>query len=108
MASFELDSMVVDAVMPDLIGHDRRPAAFAVYLALLRRCGGAGVGAGLGGFAVRISHQGLADATGLSRSAVQAALGHLNRRQLVATTRSKPTAVPLHRVMRPWTRLRRG
>ena len=100
MTTFELDVMVVDGVMRDLLGHDRRPAAFAVYLTLLRRAAP--------GDSVRLSHQALADATGLSRSAVQAALAHLNRRQLVASTRTAPTAVPLHRVLRPWARLRRG
>ena len=40
----------------------------------------------------------------LSRSAVQNALGRLQRRQLIATSRAHPTAVPLHRVLRPWLR----
>jgi len=30
-----VDAYVIDVLMPDLIGHDRRPAAFAVYLYLL-------------------------------------------------------------------------
>jgi|SRR6185295_13495068 len=101
MAIIPLDSMVIDALMPDLIGHDRRPAAFVVYLCLLRR----GVEQN---WAVRLSHQSIADATGLSRSAVQGALTHLNRRQLILTSRASPTAVPLHRVQRPWQRLSRA
>ena len=102
MAILELDSMLVDAVMPDLVGHDRRPAAFVVYLCLLRRA------MEQPEWSVRMSHQALARATGLSRSAIQAALAHLNRRQLVISTRTKPTSVPLHKVMRPWLRISRS
>jgi DNA-binding GntR family transcriptional regulator len=54
-----------------------------------------------------MSHQSIAAATGLSRSAVQSALAHLERRQLIATSRAHATAVPLHRVLRPWLRLGR-
>ena len=93
-----LDAFVIDGLMPDLIGHDRRPAALVVYLLLYRR-------SARHGWSVRLSHQAIADATGLSRSAVQEALAHLQRRQLVATDRANPTAVPRHRVMRPWLRL---
>ena len=33
-ASFELDSYVAETLMRDLVGHDRRPSAFLVYLAI--------------------------------------------------------------------------
>jgi hypothetical protein len=102
MPTIELDAMIFDAVMPDLIGHDRRPAAFIVYLCLSRRA------FDQPDWSVRISHQTLARATGLSRSAVQSALAHLNRRQLVLSARTTPTSVPLHKVQRPWLRLGRG
>jgi len=36
MQHFNLDNYVVDVLMPDLVGHDRRPAAFLVYLYFLR------------------------------------------------------------------------
>lgn len=101
MPVLTLDTLLIDVLMPDLIGHDRRPAAFVVYLCLLRRSADSGGSA-------RLSHQSIAEFTGLSRSAVQAALAHLNRRQLVLTTRATPTAVPLHRVQRPWQRLSRA
>ena len=101
MEQVSLDAFVLDGLMPDLVGHDRRPAALVVYLFLYRR-------AAKHGWAVRLSHQAIAGATGLSRSAVQAALAHLQRRQLVSTTRANPTAVPSHRVLRPWQRLARG
>ena len=37
MERFQLDPYVVDVLMPDLVGHDRRPATFVVYLYLLRQ-----------------------------------------------------------------------
>jgi hypothetical protein len=37
MERFAIDAYVVDVLMPDLVGHDRRPATFVVYLFLLRR-----------------------------------------------------------------------
>ncbi len=100
MIQIPLDAYVVDSLLPDLVGHDHRPASFVVYLYLYRQASGAN-------WAVHLSHQAIASATGLSRSAVQAALAHLQRRQLIATSRAHPTAVPLHRVLRPWLRLHR-
>jgi DNA-binding GntR family transcriptional regulator len=44
----------------------------------------------------------LADATGLSKSAIQTALGTLRRRELIDTSRDHATAVPRHRVLRHW------
>ncbi len=101
MEQIHLDAFVIDALLPDLVGHDRRPAALVVYLALYRRAARAG-------WSVRLSHRAIADATGLSRSAVQSALAHLQRRVLISTTRAAPTAVPLHKVHRPWLRLAGG
>jgi hypothetical protein len=40
--------------------------------------------------------------TGLSRSAVQAAMVRLRRRELIATARDHATATPRHRVLRRW------
>jgi hypothetical protein len=99
--SIPLDEYVVDCLLPDLIGHDRRASAFVVYVHLYRHASTEP------DWAVRRSHQAIASATGLSRSAVQEALAHLQRRQLVASSRAHPTAVPLHRVLRPWLRLNR-
>src|ERR1051326_1007099 len=100
MAQLTLDAYILDCLLPDLVGHDRRPGAFVVYLHLYRR------GSEHPTWSVRLSHQAIAAATGLSRSAVQAALRHLQKRQLIATTRANPTAVPHHRVLRPWVRAR--
>ena len=41
MQRFSLDSYVVDVLMPDLVGHDRRPATFVVYLFLVQRAAAA-------------------------------------------------------------------
>jgi hypothetical protein len=102
MVQICFDAYVFDGLLPDLIGHDRRPAAFIVYLHLYR------LASGNANSSVRASHQAIADATALSRSAVQAALAHLQKRQLIATTRAHPTAVPFHKVLRPWARLNRA
>ena len=37
IARLGLDPYVVDTLMPDLVGHDRRPSAFLVYLYLWGR-----------------------------------------------------------------------
>jgi len=101
MVQISLDAYVLDCLLPDLIGHDRRLSSFVIYLYLYRHA------SQHSNWSVRLSHQSIASATGLSRSAVQSALAHLQRRQLIATTRAHPTAVPLHRVLRPWLRLSR-
>jgi hypothetical protein len=101
MVQITLDAYLLDALLPDIIGHDRRPSAFIVYLHLYRHA------SQRANWSVRLSHQSISDATGLSRSAVQSALAHLQKRQLIASSRAHPTAVPLHRVLRPWTRLSR-
>jgi DNA-binding IclR family transcriptional regulator len=44
----------------------------------------------------------LAEATGLSKSAVQTALEVLRRRELIDSTSEHATAVPKHRVLRHW------
>jgi hypothetical protein len=98
MVQIALDAYILDGLMPDLVGHDRRPASFVVYLHLYR------LASDKANWSVRVSHQSIAAATGLSRSAVQGALGHLQGRQFIATTRANPTAVPQHRVLRPWVR----
>ena len=95
-----IDPYVLDVLMRDLIGHDRASAAFIVYLWLWRMSRGAGrprVGASL---------QTIATRTGLSKSAVQAAVRHLKWRQLIGATRDGPTAAPVYEVHEPWRRSR--
>jgi hypothetical protein len=92
------DPYVVDSLMPDLVGHDRQPSAFIVYLYLSHRAVRDRVRA------VAISLQGLAVETGLSKSAVQAGLRTLVRRRLVRVEKASRTAVPAYIVLRPWNR----
>ena len=91
-----IDDYVLDVLMRDLIGHDQKPAAFMVYLHLY------GQAARNKWRHINASVRTIADATGLSKSAVHAALAHLRRRQLIATTADHATATPRHRVLRHW------
>ena len=91
-----VDDYVLDVLMRDLVGHDRQPAAFLVYLWLYGRA------ARDAWRPVAASLRLLADETGLSKSAVQQAIAALQRNELVATHRRHVTAVPEHRVLRHW------
>lgn len=97
MATITLDSYVIDTLMRDLIGHDHKPAAFAVYIWLAaeqqRR-----------NDAVVISYAALAQETGLSRSATQAAVGWLLQRGLLVSTHASVTATPVYKPLKPWKR----
>ena len=90
-----IDEYVTDVLLRDLVGHDRRPACFLVYLWLsaeqLRRKG-----------AVQISFQELADSIGLSKSSAQAAVSWLIRRKLLIKQKENATAVPKYSVLTPW------
>ncbi len=92
-----LDRYVVETLMADLVGHDRRASSFLVYLALWARARGPARKA-------RLSLRTLAEETGLSRRGVQAGLRNLARRRLVAVARASITAVPEYAVLRPWAR----
>jgi DNA-binding GntR family transcriptional regulator len=91
-----VDRYVMDTLMRDLVGHDRRPAAYLVYLAIL---------AAGGERPVALSHQQLADRTGLSKRTVQEAVGHLARRALVSVEKRERTEAALLSVLSPWRRL---
>ena len=92
-----LDDYIVETLMPDLVEHDRSPSAFIVYVKLWHACGGTGR-------FVQLSLSTLAVETGLSKSAVQAALRRLRKRGFLATKRASQTAVPAHAVLAPWRR----
>ena len=93
-----VDPHVVDVLLPDLVGHDKRPSSFVLYLWLYAMTKGVGR---KGAF---FSYQMLTDRTGLSKRAVQRAVEHLRRRQLIRVTRKSPTAVPEYVVTTPWVR----
>src|ERR1043166_6757098 len=98
MDYIKVDHYVIDVLMRDLAGHDRKPAAFVVYLYLWYRTLGADLRT------VRISHQKLASATGLSKSAVLQSIRWLARRHLMRSHREKTTSVPQYTLSRPWRR----
>ena len=93
-----IDRYILDTLLGDLVGHDHTPAGFVVYLYLWNRT------FGCGDKSVKASHQTIAADTGFSKSGVQSALKHLNRRRLVRSVRETQTATPEHFVLRPWRR----
>jgi hypothetical protein len=95
-ATVVFDAYVIDALMPDLVGHDRRMSGFVLYLAMARRARGDGT--------LRLSLQSLAMATGLSKTAVQRAILHLQRRGLIRMQAEGATDIPTYTVLRPWQR----
>ena len=98
MKTLRFGSYVMESLMPDLVGHDKKPSAFVVYLHLWsqltinrsRR--------------IQASHQAIADGTGLSKSAVQISILHLLRRKLIRSEMASRTATPVYSVLRPWRR----
>jgi hypothetical protein len=98
MSSIVFDAYIVDTLMPDLVGHDRQPSAFLVYLYLWRQTHGGG------GQTAQIALLDIAEATGLSKRAVQDALGRLAKRKLLTVAREHITAIPVYTVLRPWRR----
>jgi hypothetical protein len=98
MATIALEPYIVDTLMPDLVGHDRRPSAFLVYLFLWRQTHGSVAPT------AQFALLDIAEATGLSKRAVQGALGWLAKRKLLTVARESITAVPVYSVLRPWRR----
>jgi DNA-binding MarR family transcriptional regulator len=84
--------------MRDIVGHDRQPAAYLVYVYLY------GKAVRRNWKPVAASLRSLAEETGLSKSAVQTALASLRRRELIETESDHATAIPTHRVLRHWRR----
>lgn len=98
MTTVPVDAYVLDTLMADLVGHDRQPSAFLVYLFLWRRTQGCGVEE------AQVSLLDISVGTGLSKRAVQEALRLLAKRRLVAIEREGITAIPVYAVRRPWVR----
>jgi len=96
-----LDPYVVDVLLPDLVGHDRRPSAYLVYLALWRKAHDAGG-------EIDVTLRSLTEATGLSKRAVQDALAHLAKRRLISAHRATTSSVARFRVHEPWIERRRA
>jgi hypothetical protein len=91
------DDYVTDVLMRDLVGHDKRPVSFLVYLWLAaeqqRRA-----------TPVQISYQELAESIGISKSSAQTAVGWLVRRKLLGVTKANITATPCYKTLSPWKR----
>ena len=91
-----LDPYLTDTLMRDLLGHDRAPSAFALYMWLWRQT------RGIGKSTLGVSLQTMASETGLSKSSVQNALRRLVRRKLVSVKRDGPTSACRYTVHEPW------
>lgn len=96
METILLEEYIIDTLMPDLVGHDRHPAAFLVFLYLWRNA--------LGRSWAGISLRQIAEGTGLSKRSVQSALSRLAKRALISVRRESITAIPEYSVHRPWKR----
>lgn len=94
MRPLKLDPYIPDTLMRDLVGHDRRPAAFLVYLWLTAESQSRPT--------LAISYQDLAESIGISKSATQSAIAWLLRRKLLAVTRASVTATPKYKILTPW------
>jgi DNA-binding MarR family transcriptional regulator len=93
-----IDRYVIDTLMPDLVGHDKRPSALLIYLFL------AGRGADTRGRNVVASLRDIAEGTGLSKRGVQDAIRLLERRRLVSRTKAVATSIAAYDVLHPWRR----
>lgn len=91
----EIDDYVIDVLMRDLVGHDRRPASFLVYLWLAAEQARRSA-------VVQASYQEIAESVGISKSSTQAAVSWLTRRKLVSATRETMTSIPQYKINRPW------
>jgi hypothetical protein len=90
----QLDDYVVDVLMRDLVGHDRRVVSFLIYLWL--------TGEQRKGNVVEASYRQIAECVGVSKSSAQAAVGWLIKRKLLASTKKTVTAMPRYKVLSPW------
>jgi DNA-binding transcriptional ArsR family regulator len=92
------DAYVIDTLLPDLVGHDRQPSAFLVYLYLWRHTRSRELES------VEVSLLDISEAVGISKRSVQEALRTLTKRALVGLDREGITAVGRYSVRAPWRR----
>jgi hypothetical protein len=95
IAMLLIDDYVIDVLMRDLVGHDRRPVSFLVYLWFAgeykRRKG-----------EVKVSYQELAESIGVSKSSAQAGVSWLIKRKLLVASKTTVTAMPSYKLLSPW------
>jgi DNA-binding MarR family transcriptional regulator len=94
----EIDRYVLDVLMRDLVGHDKKPSAFVVYLHLAARAEREMA------HGIEASLSKIAAATGLSKTAVQGAIAHLKRRELISVSKHSETSTPIYSLKRHWRR----
>ena len=112
---YKLDPYLTNILMRDLVGHDRRPAAFLVYLWFtaeqqnieqqnveLQNVKKQHHARQPHSSAVSISYQDLAESIGISKSSAQSAVAWLVRRKLLAATKATVTATPEYKALTPW------
>jgi hypothetical protein len=100
-----LDDYVIDVLMRDLVGHDRRVVSFLVYLWFVaeqekekkeqereQRKGNL----------VEASYRQIAECIGVSKSSAQSAVAWLIKRKLLASSKKTVTATPRYKVLTPW------
>jgi len=91
----QLDEYVLDSLMRDLVGHDRRPVSYLVYLWLAAEQQRQKK-------TVSISYNDLAESVGVSKSSAQGAVAWLIHRKLISSTKANVTATPSYTVQTPW------
>jgi hypothetical protein len=91
-----IDEYVLDVLMRDLVGHDRQPTSFLIYLWMTLEA------TRRHRERIQISYQAIADSVGISKSAAQSGVRWLLKRKLIEATKSSVTAIPVYRVLRPW------
>jgi len=90
-----LDDYITDVLMRDLVGHDRKPVSFLVYLWLAAEQARTKR-------EIRSSYQQVAESVGISKSSAQAAIRWLLRRKLLSVQKETVTATPVYTVRTPW------
>ncbi len=93
-----IDDYVIEVLMRDLVGHDRRVVSFLVYLWFTSEQGKEQ----RKGNVVEASYRQIAESIGVSKSSAQAAVGWLIKRKLLASTKKTVTATPGYKVLTPW------
>ena len=91
----QFDPYITDVLMRDLVGHDRRPVSFLVYLWLTAEQESRKS-------EVQISYQELAENIGVSKSSAQSSVAWLVRRKLLVAKKENATATPRYSVLSPW------
>jgi len=96
MHHVSIDDYVLDVLLPDLVGHDRSPAAFLIYLVLWTQLFRSEERS------TAVSLQKLSELSGLSKSSMQQAVRVLMQRGLIKVRKISETSVPEYELVRHW------